>query len=126
MVATGVGVGAAGVVALMTSETRRSLHRRWMTGLAGCAAVVDAAFIAKGWMLASKFRIRPIGRVMATGTIQAEGTRMPARVAVTGGTRCAEPLKYFVDVTALTLHIDVRTGEWELGFVVIKRGIVPT
>ncbi len=110
----------------MTSETSRSLHRRWMTGLAGCAAMIDTAFIAKGWMLASKFRVRPTGCVMATGTIQAKCTRMPTRVAVTGGTRCAESLENFVDMTALTLHIDVRTGEWEPGFVVIKRGIVPT
>ncbi len=124
--AASVTTAIAGVVALMTSETRRSLYRRWMTGLAGCAAVINPAFFAKGGMLASEFCICPTRGIMTTGTIQAKCARMPTRVTVTGGTSCAEPLKYFVDVTALALHIDVCTGERELGFVVIKRGIVPT
>lgn len=50
---------------------------------------------------------------------------MPAWVAMTGSTRCAESLKYFVDMAALTLHVDMRTGQRELGFIVIKRGIIP-
>ncbi len=50
---------------------------------------------------------------------------MPTRVAVTGGTRRAESLENFVDVTALTLYIDMRARERKLRFVVIEGGIFP-